>query len=132
MSANMLTPNTAAKIAGVSRSAIMRALANMTLPAKRDNKNRWLISRTDLDAWSAMRPEQDRTETTNDRTVIETDPDMSAELSEIKADLAGARATITGLEARLADTQAERDRLAVMLEKALEPKPGIIARIFRR
>lgn len=132
MSANILTPNAAAKVSGVSRSAIMRALANRTLPAQRDNKNRWLISRADLDAWSAMRPEQDRTESHTDRTVTETDPDMPAQLSAAQADLAASKAEAAGLRDRLADTQAERDRLAGLLEKALQPKPSIIARLFGR
>lgn len=35
-------------------------------------------------------------------------------------------------EARLADVTEDRDRLAKLLAKALEPKPGIIARIFGR
>lgn len=132
MSATMLTPNSAAKLAGVSRSAIMRALANRTLPAQRDNKNRWLISRADLDAWSAMRPKQDRIETPTDRTVIDTDPDMSAHLATAQADLAASRAEVAGLRDRLADTQAERDRLARLLDRALEPRPGILARLFGR
>ena len=131
MSSNILTPNAAAKVSGVSRSAIMRALANRSLPAQRDNKNRWLISRADLDAWAAMRPEQDRTETPTDRTVTEPNPDMSAQLSATQADLAASRAEAAGLRDRLADTQADRDRLARLLEKALEPR-GIIARIFGR
>ena len=132
MSANMLTPNAAAKAVGTSRSAIMRALANRTLPAQRDNKNRWLISRADLDAWAAMRPERDRAETITDRTVIETNPDMFAQLSAVQADLAASRAETAGLRDRLADTQAERDRLAALLDRALEPRPGIFRSLFRR
>ena len=128
----MLTPNAAAKAVGTSRSAIMRALANRSLPAQRDNKNRWLISRADLDAWAAMRPVQDRTETPSDRPVTEPDTDMSAQLSAAQADLAASRAEAAGLRDRLTDTQAERDRLAALLDRALEPRPGIIARLFRR
>jgi len=59
-------------------------------------------------------------------------PDNPDESGQIRADLAAAQARIEGLEARLSDTQAERDRLAALLEKALEPRPGIIARIFGR
>lgn len=33
-------------------------------------------------------------------------------------------------EARLADVTADRDRLAALLEKALEPRPGIISRLL--
>jgi hypothetical protein len=33
------------------------------------------------------------------------------------------------LRDRLTDTQADRDRLATLLEKALEPRPGLLDRI---
>lgn len=35
------------------------------------------------------------------------------------------------LRDRLTDTQADRDRLAGLLEKALEPRPGLIDRLAR-
>lgn len=35
------------------------------------------------------------------------------------------------LRDRLSDTQAERDRLTALLEKALEPRPGLIDRLSR-
>ena len=35
-------------------------------------------------------------------------------------------------EARLADVTEDRDRLARLLDKALEPRPGIFSRIFGR
>lgn len=41
------------------------------------------------------------------------------------------KARISGLEDRLADTQKERDRLSVLLEKALQPRPGLIERVIR-
>lgn len=125
MTQTILTPNAAAKIADVSRSAIMRALASRTLPAQRDNKNRWLIKRSDLDAWSANRPDQDRTRSPTVRSVTE-------DVSDMSADLAASRAEVAGLRDRLADTQAERDRLAALLERALEPRTGILWRIFGR
>lgn len=101
----------------------MRAIANKTLPAQRDNRNRWLISREDLKTWSVFRPVYDRSEPDTDRPA----PDHDRTLS---TDLAAARAEIEGLRDRLADTQAERDRLAALLEKALEPRPSIFRRIF--
>lgn len=52
-------------------------------------------------------------------------PDNEKEHLEVQVRLAVA-------EARLADVTAERDRLAALLEKALEPRPSIIARIFGR
>ena len=35
------------------------------------------------------------------------------------------------LRDQLSDTQAERDRLAALLEKTLEPRPGLIERLAR-
>jgi hypothetical protein len=35
------------------------------------------------------------------------------------------------LQDRLSDTQADRDRLAALLERALEPRPGLIERLAR-
>ena len=61
-------------------------------------------------------------------------PQETADLfAPIHADLAAAKAEIAGLRERLADTQAERDRLLVLLNKALEARPvSIFARIFGR
>lgn len=56
------------------------------------------------------------------------DPDESGRLRE---DLAAAKARIEGLEARLADTQAERDRLTRLLEQTLDRRPGIWSRLFK-
>jgi len=50
----------------------------------------------------------------------------------LREDLAASRAEVAGLRDRLADTQAERDRLAGLLEKALEPRPGILSGIIDR
>lgn len=79
-----------------------------------------------------MRPEQDRTDSTIVRTVNEADPDMSADLAAARADLAASKAEAAGLRDRLADTQAERDRLAALLDRALQPRPGILSRILGR
>ena len=35
------------------------------------------------------------------------------------------------LRDQLSDTQADRDRLAALLERALEPRPGLIERIVK-
>lgn len=59
-------------------------------------------------------------------------PDNPDESGRLRTELAAAQAKVEGLEARLADTQAERDRLAGLLEKALETRSGFFARIFGR
>lgn len=108
----------------------MRALSSGDLPAIRDNRNRWQIDLTDLEKWAENRPGQepdprpDTTRTDNPdqpRTVCMDTPETLARLAVA--------------EARLLDVTAERDRLTALLEKALQPRPGIIERIgvaFRR
>lgn len=60
-------------------------------------------------------------------------PDHPDAFGSIQIELASAQAKIEGLEARLSDTQAERDRLAALLEKALETRSiGLFARLFGR
>lgn len=63
-------------------------------------------------------------------------PDDPDDVGKLREALATATATISGLEDRLKDTQAERDRLAGLLEKSLEARPaeivGIFGRLFRR
>lgn len=57
-------------------------------------------------------------------------------ITELMVEIASLRAKMEGLMGRLADTQAERDRLAALLDRALEPRPvvqrGILDRIFGR
>lgn len=62
-------------------------------------------------------------------------PDNPDDSGEIRIALARAESRIEGLEARLADTQAERDRLSNILDKALESRPipvGFFSRLFGR
>lgn len=117
----MFTPNTAAKHIGTSRSAIMRALAAKSLPATRDNQNRWQISQTALEAWAADRPDRPDTIQPVSEDSIRA---LVADTPETAVQIAALQAENKGLLDRLADTQADRDRLAALLEKALEAKPA--------
>ena len=126
MDRTTLSPRQAATRAGCGRSSIMRALASGELPAIRDNKNAWQIDAEALDRWADKRPGQspDHEPVTEDQ--IRPDRTTPTDTPETLIRLAVA-------EARLADVTAERDRLAVMLEKALEPRPipvSIWSRIF--
>ena len=69
----------------------------------------------------------------HDVTPAETDA-IRADLAATKIALAASQAETMGLRDRLADTQAERDRLAGMLDRALEarPVPGLWSRLFGR
>lgn len=109
----------------------MRALASGELPAIRDNKNAWQIDAEALDRWADKRPGQSPDhEPVTDRTVTE---DQTRQDRTTPTDTPETLIRLAVAEARLADVTAERDRLAVMLEKALEPRPipvNIWNRIF--
>lgn len=126
----LLSPQQAAKKYSVSRSKIMRAIYDKSLISQRDNSNRWKIESDDIETWLSVQSLEQRTDLDTDRTVTSsvqnTDRD-SSEINDLRVDLATARATIDGLEARLKDTQADRDRLASMLKTALEARPVIEA-----
>lgn len=103
----------------------MRALESKVLRADRDNKNRWKISPEALEEWAKNRPD-------TDRTVAEKRPDT--ETGQLREELATAKATISGLEARLSDTQADRDAWRRQAERlASEGRPtGLFGRLFGR
>lgn len=112
-----LTYDEAAGRLGIQADSVRRRAASRKWPRRRGNDGfaRVGIPRSIIpDATPELTPDN---------------PDNSGRLRE---DLATAKAEIEGLEARLVDTQAERDRLAVLLERALEPRPGILSRIFGR
>lgn len=98
MSKRNLSPNAAAKMTGISRSAIMRALANKSLFAIRDNKNRWQIDPDDLEKWVASRPDT----LAQVRSDTETVPDLSGEL-------AASQTEVRLLREQLDDTKTDRD-----------------------
>ena len=58
-------------------------------------------------------------------------PDMSEELNGARTEIATLRAELAGVRDRLSDTQADRDRLAGLLERALEPRPSLLERLAR-
>lgn len=122
----------------------MRALSSGDLPAIRDNRNSWKIEAGALDAWAKKRPgpspDTDRSadRAGPDRTITEdrTGPERTTptDTTATLARLAAAEAKIEGLEARLADTQADRDAWRQQAERLASKSrsPGIFGRIFGR
>lgn len=125
-----LTPQQAAKKAKVGRTTIMRALESQELKAIRNNSGRWQITHEALEDWLSMRTVQP-TVRTPAQNRPQTDGNEQA-LVEARIEVAKLTTEVKGLEARLSDTQAERDRLADALKSALERRPGILTRIFGR
>ena len=119
----MLTPKQAADRSGCGRSSIMRALASKELKGIRDNSGRWQITPEAVDDWMTMRPADRLRPVTDtpgqDRTYYVDTPETLMRLAVA--------------EARLTDVTADRDRLAALLDRALQPRPvhvGIWDRIF--
>lgn len=111
----------------------MRALSSGDLPAIRDNRNSWKIDTNALDAWAKKRPGPPPD---TDRAADHSGPDRTTptDTHETLARLAAAEAKIEGLEARLADTQADRDAWRHQAERLASKSrsPGIFGRIFGR
>lgn len=97
-----MTPEQAAQAAKVSRWTILRAIKSQRLQARRDNRNRWQITREDLDQWSAH----------NVRTVCEPDPEPDIAQADETPALREALAAETARAdaAERARDQAEVDR----------------------
>lgn len=109
----------------------MRALASGELPAIRDNKNAWQIDAEALNRWADKRPGQSPDQgPDNDRTTAleQHEPDRTT-----PTDTPETLMRLAVAEARLTDVTADRDRLAALLDRALQPRPvhvGIWDRIF--
>ena len=101
-----MTPAQAAERAGVSRWTIMRAIKAHDLKASRNNRNRWIIAETALDAWRShslhsVRAQEDAPELAQQST-------RSEEHVRDREELAGLR--VEGRMLREAVEAAERDR----------------------
>lgn len=98
-----MSPAQAARVAGVSRWTIMRAIKSLDLNAIRDNRNCWQISRDDLDSWQSHTV----------RTVENLHTSHTQEILEIER-LKGE----VEMEKRLREAaEADRDRWQMMAEK---------------
>ncbi|MDO5643165.1 MAG: excisionase family DNA-binding protein [Paracoccus sp. (in: a-proteobacteria)] len=123
-----LTPEAAAKRAGVSRPTINRALKTRELQAHRDNRNRWQIGATDLDAWAEARRsgQPDQTVTSGHDQFVTTPEQLEKarlDLATAREELAAAHAANSQLESRIATAEADRDRWQKMAEKLADRPP---------
>lgn len=97
----------------------MRALSSGELRAVRDNSGNWQITPEAVDDWRSMRRSPDRQ---SPDMPVGPPPVTVMDTPETLARVAALQAENEGLRDRLADTQADRDRLASMLEKSLEAR----------
>ncbi|WP_085787625.1 helix-turn-helix domain-containing protein [Ketogulonicigenium robustum] len=125
---HMLTPKQAAARAGCGRSSIMRALKSQSLPAIRDNENRWQIDPDALDRWAGHRPDNDRSMTEHGPA---TPSDTQTDTPETLARLAVAEARLSDALSRVEDLQRERDEWRAQAQ-ALTRQPGWLDRLLGR
>lgn len=120
-----LTPDAAAKRAGVSRPTINRALKTRELQAHRDNRNRWQIAAADLDAWADARRtgQPDQIMTTGHDQRRDQLEQARSDLAAAREDLAAARATVSQLQSRLDAAEQDRDRWRSVAEKLADRSP---------
>ena len=98
-----LTPQQAATRANVSRGTIMNAIKNKDLMARRDNRNRWQISPSDLSNWMTGRPD-----IVSDNS-YKFDTTMLASADEKTIRIAVLEAELKAKDQRISDLEQERD-----------------------
>ena len=116
-----LSPAQAAQLAKVSRRTIMRAIDHKELLAIRDNRNRWQITRQELEKWAGAQwalsgqcppdAQPNAHLAQSDAQLSGADRDSPADpggpdRDSLAEDLAAARLTIAQLEARLEERAA--------------------------
>jgi excisionase family DNA binding protein len=107
-----LTPEQAAKRAGVSRSTISRALKNMALVGIRGNNNRWLIDESELDKWS-----QNSVQNTVLNRSDKSKNGHQDQLKKLSIEVSVQSIKIEMLEAQIADLKSDRDEWRTMAKR---------------
>lgn len=136
-----ISPAKAANIAGVSRTAISRALTSGDLVGVKKNSGHWAIENSDLLDW------MERTITRAERkqeapALMPSQIEVEALQAELKAEIAAgqeAREGLTAANARLAvldeavsTLKADRDAWQRQAETLASRPTGILAKLFGR
>lgn len=139
-----LTPSSAARRAGVSRSLISRAIKSGELKATKRNNGHLSIESGDLDEWMGRRTQRDTKPAPSETVTRHNDEEiarLTSELSEVRQQLAKAEGVAEATADRIADmsrqieaTAADRDAWRAQAERLTElskPRSNLITRIFR-
>jgi len=121
-----LTPAQAAQRAGCGRTRVSNALREGDLRGVRDNRGRWQIDPSDVDAWTAT---WRATVSNSDASLSKKQPDDT--VTTLYVEISAARAEISGLRDRIADKDREIERLHAALQSALAHRPSIFSRLFK-
>ena len=138
-----LSPAAAAKIAGVSRSLISRAIKAGDLKATLRNNGHQAVERSDLEEWMGRRTERaSHPETVSDVRPVTRNADDVARIESLEAKLSEVREKLSRMEGEAAATAARIEDLAndrnawrqqaERLAEASNARPGLLSRIFRR
>lgn len=135
-SAPHMSPAQAAKVAGVSRWAILRAIKSLKLNAFRDNRGNWQISPDDLAEWCVahMPHSVQSTPIAYPDSAPAHDPAQAELIVSLRADLARAeqRAALAEADKRAAEALAqERERALALAARALEAAERNLADLRR-
>ena len=117
MEHEFLSYDEAAKRLGIKADSVRRRARSRKWPKRTGNDGRALVG---VPA-SALPPDMSADHPPG---LPPGDPGGSVRIASLEVE-------VRMLRDRLSDTQAERDRLTALLEKALEPRPGLIERLAR-
>lgn len=148
MSSSMLSLGQAAKLAGVGKTTIQRAVTAGRLSATRRDDGGYAIDPAELARVYDVRPERlekrDGRDGEGDRPVerdaTPRDPELETRLAVAEAQLAGLRQIVDAEKARADAAEKDRDRWAAQAERlallapppAPPAKPGLVQRILGR
>lgn len=148
MSQTMLSLGQAAKLAGVGKTTIQRAVTAGRLSATRKDDGGYAIDPAELSRVYDVRPERldkrDSRDGEGDRPVerdaTPMDPELATRLAVAEAQLAGLKQVVEAEKARADAAEKDRDRWAAQAERlallapppAAPAKPGFVSRILGR
>lgn len=127
-----LSPNKAAKRAGVSRGTIMNWLEASKIRGIRDNRNNWQI---DLDSLLSVLDEKVQIDT-DSNNVNDSHIDMpkvstlEAENAELRGNIKALEARVEVMQERLSDTKADRDKWQEQAAKAEAERKDLMQRLL--
>lgn len=155
---NPLSPEQAAKRAGLSRWTISRALQAGKLRGIRDNRGRWRVETDDLDAWLAEHPPTLHAEQHSEQPALHTVQHtehhglpaeqerhvLTTEIAVLRTRLEAVEGRATELALERDEARTDRDRWRVMAEHLVEreterpakppvearPRSGFLARLL--
>lgn len=144
-----LSPEQAAKQAGLSRWTVSRALQAGRLRGVRDNRGRWRIEAEDLDAWLAEHPPAQASASHSELLAVQLPLHgehahqlLTTEVAVLKVRLEAVEGRAADLERDRDEARSERDRWRQMAERLSEaslppsppskPQGGFLARLLGR